>query len=128
MNIEVVAFYPEKFSPLCGGLNGTLHIYLPDMGLEFRGIIVSKRKDHWFFGFPTKSNFDLNTKEKVFYTCASFRDTENYRIFRSALHDVGKAFIEEHFLSDPVKLRKICTELKGLKYGNCRTGSTKPKK
>lgn len=65
MDIEIVEFYLEQQDSSKKTLKGTLHIYLPTHDIDIRGVIVSRRKDFWFFGLPSKLGSNQETGKKL---------------------------------------------------------------
>jgi hypothetical protein len=93
MNIEIVEFYLEQQDNAKKSLKGTLHIYLPECDIDLRGVIVSRRKDFWFFGLPSKVSVDQETGQKIKYPIFTFTDSKKMGILLSNIREKGKSYI-----------------------------------
>lgn len=93
MDIEIIEFYLEQQDSSKQMLKGTLHIYLPKYDIDIRGVIVSKRKDFWFFGLPSKVGVDQETGQKIKYPIFTFTDNNKMLEFVSNIREKGKSYI-----------------------------------
>jgi hypothetical protein len=93
MEIEIVEFYLEQQDTDKKTLKGTLHIYLPIHDIDIRGVIVSRRKDFWFFGLPSKVGSDQETGEKIKYPIFTFTDSKKMGELLSNIREKGKSYI-----------------------------------
>ena len=93
MNLEIVEFYPIEIDQAKGNLNGTLHIFLSDIGVDLRGILVSKRKEYWNFTLPFRKTFTSDT-EVTRYPTFSFRDREKTNQLLQLIRQEGRKFVE----------------------------------
>src|SRR5687768_15203348 len=98
MQIEIVEFYANERDDAKGILVGTLHVHLVDIGVDLRGVLVKKKKDHWFFGMPQGSAINQGTKERIRYPVFSFSDRSKTVELRKVITEQGKAYINKHFL------------------------------
>ena len=76
MDIEIIKLYEiartdEKQHLVC-----TLHIRLPEIGLNIKGITVFKNKNFWYFRLPGRKAFDRSLGKEVYYSCLLFDQQE----------------------------------------------------
>ena len=90
MEIEVQEFYPLKEGKeQKNGKIGTLHVYLPSLDLDIRGIAVFKKKRHYFIQPPSYYGPD-----KVRYPAVSFVNLETQVDFIKSLVRAGSKFMK----------------------------------
>lgn len=98
MELEVIAFYTTDRCDEKELLKGTLHIRLPALGIDIRGIAVSRRKSYWHFGLPLKSSVD-DSGGLVRYPIVCFSDrTQNDELMKE-IRVKGRKFIEQKLFS-----------------------------
>lgn len=95
MNIEIVDFFPERITP--NTVIGTLHVYLPDYGVDLRGLLVHMTSTALHILAPTKTTYDIKEKKKCTYPIFEIMDIEKKKEF----FDFVKA------LARPVIMAKI---------------------
>jgi hypothetical protein len=94
MKVEIVEFYPaEKQAP--NVLRGSLHVYIIDLKMDLRGVLVLKIKNKWNFFLPRHSAIDSETKNKVFYPIINFTDSKKNKELRDSIRYEGKKYIEK---------------------------------
>ena len=94
MNVEIVRFYPLERNDERKTIKGSLHVQFPELGINLRGIFVSRdSKDRWFFGMPNRKGRDHLTNEEVSFPVFSFIDREKSQEFMDYLHTKGIEFI-----------------------------------
>lgn len=80
MRYEFIEFYPRdeksKMHPKC---LGTVHVYLPDVGVDLRGIRVYRNGKQVFFNFPHYRAYDRDQKRIVSYPHFRFTDEKVYQ-------------------------------------------------
>lgn len=93
MDIEIIEFYLEQQDLSKQTLKGTLHIYLPKYDIDLRGVIVSRRKNFWFFGLPSKIGLDHETGQKIKYPIFTFTNSKKTEELLSNIRENGKSYI-----------------------------------
>lgn len=93
MDIEIVEFYEMHRVDEKRILQGSLHIYLIDLDVDLRGIMVRKRNDSWFFGLPSLFGIDPDTKKKVKFPIFSFADRKKTDEMKKLIIKKGKEYI-----------------------------------
>ena len=89
MKFQLVEFYPitkkekKAFKPRSNGNIpiGTLHLYIIDHKIDYRGIRVSVKgaKNKLFFHFPMQLSYDQDTGEPVRYPIMHFVDPQDHK-------------------------------------------------
>lgn len=98
MKIEFIKFYPIQNGKI---LKGSLHVQLPDFGINLRGIFVSRdNKGRYFFGLPKRAGRDEAGNE-VNIQIFSFLDKEKNRDLINCLRTHGEVFIEAWLTNPP---------------------------
>lgn len=101
MNIEIIEFYPssdKKRKEI-----GSLHIYLPDLKLDIRGISVFKNAKHWFFQIPYRFGEEFTEEgRQVQYPIVCFNSPDMEKDFRATVIEKGRAFVEEWLKHNPL--------------------------
>lgn len=96
MKIEILQYYEIDKSELRNKKTlGTMHIKLPDTGIELLGIIVSKINKGYFFSIPFKRCGDKDQKNLVQYPCFVFSDEKKQKDFIDSLKIVGTAYMNK---------------------------------
>jgi len=80
MNIEIVEAYPTQL----GGQNKkriaySLHVYIIDFDIDFRGVIAIKYKDSYIIRMPSRTSLDEETQKYVQYPILSFSNREKFK-------------------------------------------------
>jgi hypothetical protein len=101
MDIEVVEFYTMERNDEKQTLVGSLHVYLTEMDVDLRGVLVKKRKDSWYFELPFLFGKDPETKQKVKFPVFSFVNREKTSELRNVVRDKGKDYIIKNVLAKP---------------------------
>jgi len=97
MEFEIVAFYETHRDDKKALLSGTLHIRLPELGIELRGIRVQKKKD--FFRVALPHGKAVSDGKDVFYPCITFTDREKTKAFLEELRLMAIEYIQENVLN-----------------------------
>jgi len=105
MNIEIVAFYEGDRNDEKELVNGTLHVHLIDIGIDLRGVFVSKKKDYWFFRLPSRKANDESDQE-ILYPIFSFRDREKTSDLMDVIKEKAKSFVEDYIKAHPETQQK----------------------
>lgn len=100
MDIEVVEFYTMERDDEKQILKGSLHVYLPEIDADLRGVMVRKRKDSWFFGLPTLFGIDPDTEKKVKFPVFAFVSREKTDELKKLIREKGKDYIVNNTLSE----------------------------
>jgi len=105
MKIEIVEFYLHSINATDGSFKGTLHVYLCDIQMDLRGIVVTKipGKPKLHFNIPRKS--DTVDGKKVLYPIVSFTDLNKNRLLSQAVRKQGTEYVEK-FMDDFNKAKK----------------------
>ena len=94
MKIEVVAFYPYRIKTKNSLMIGTMHIFLPSLAIEVRGIRVFRKGKRVLF-FMNKGIYDdPETGKRKQYPIFSFKCLDKNKSFMETLQHVGFKFIE----------------------------------
>lgn len=93
MDVEVVEFYTLERDDEKQILKGSLHVYLPDIDADLRGVMVRKRKDSWFFGLPTLFGVDPETGKRVKFPVFAFVNREKTDELKRLIRERGKDYI-----------------------------------
>lgn len=101
MHIELIKFYEITRQDEKQHLIGTLHIRLPEIGLNIKGITVFKKKFFWYFRLPGRKAFDQSLGKEVNYACILFDEKEKNDALFSFLQSEGKKFVEDYLSSTP---------------------------
>lgn len=101
MEIECVGFYPEEKKLKKGNKTlGTLHIYVPDMDMDIRGIkVIQQRNNKYFFEIPYMIKFDTEEKKPVKFPIISFCSRKTQETFIESLIKNGAPFIKQELKS-----------------------------
>jgi len=102
MKVEFCKFYEVKRDG--EHLVGTLHVRLPEIGLNIKGIHVLKKKDFWFIGLPNKKGFDHSLDREVMYTVVLFDERAKNDELISIIRLEGRKFVEDYLNSNPQAL------------------------
>lgn len=112
MEIEIVEFYLAKLTG--DRFAGTLHIYLPEMQLDIRGVIASgKIGEKLFFGLPVKKAYDIDEKKEVMYPIINFTDQTIKDEIIAYLHVNAGAYIAEKIRGTPKHVLNVFKSRKG---------------
>lgn len=103
MDIEVVEFYTMERDDEKQILQGSLHVYLPEIDADLRGVMVRKRKDSWFFGLPILFGVDPETGKKVKFPVFAFVSREKTDELKKLIREKGKDYIIKNILSNSAK-------------------------
>jgi hypothetical protein len=112
MDIEIVEFYPTKRDDKKQMLKGTLHVYLPEIKADLRGVIVVKEKKSWYFGMPVRFGTDTETGESVRFPMFSFIDREKNKELIKLIIEKGKDYINKNIYSLKEDKKSIPSEKK----------------
>lgn len=99
--IEIVEFYPIKHDKEKRYLLGTLHIYIPALHLDIRGIKVVKFRAMWKFSPVYIQGYDHDEKKPVRYPDLLFSDIKLQKHYIHTIRNKGIAYIKENYLSKP---------------------------
>jgi hypothetical protein len=113
MQIEIVNFYPAFREDDKQFLQGTLHVYLIDLGIDIRGVFVSKKRDTWHFSMPFRKMRDA-AGNLIQYPSVIFRDREKNNQLMQSIKEKGKVFIEAYLKANPqpIKPTKFAEQVK----------------
>lgn len=92
MKFEFVDFFPGRLEGSDRVL-GTCHIYLIDIQMDLRGIIVAKDKGKFFFRIPHKKGKCHETGKIIPYPCISFTDQKTNKEILDFLHKEASPLI-----------------------------------
>lgn len=104
MDIEIVEFYEIERDDGKQTLSGTMHVYLVDLGIDIRGIYITKRKGFWFFSTPSR-NVNNSNGDNVRYPFISFRDREKGNEFMKIIRREGQSYVENYLEINPQKIQ-----------------------
>lgn len=110
MQIELKAFYrPDKKTPI-KKIFGTLHIALPEFGIELRGIVVRKTNKGFIFEVPSRHG--MNGPEVIRYPIVEFLDRAKKKELYAELAKTANTFI----LAEAAKLDAIRPKARFKEY------------
>lgn len=92
MKIEVIEFYKSNEN---SNIAGSLHIYVPHLDQDIRGILVIKIKKGYFFKIPWKCGLDEETKKIICYPIVSFANRKTQIDFMNSIVREGSIFMEK---------------------------------
>ena len=95
MEVEVVEFYEKKRKDKKKILSGTMHVYIPELDMDIRGIRVARKQTRWFFFPPSGTALDEETKKWIYYPLVDFVNPEKKRAFITAIRQAGIKYITE---------------------------------
>lgn len=98
MKLEVIEFYPERRDDGKQLLEGSMHVYLPDLDVDLRGVRVIKRKNHWKFITPRKQGVDQDTQLPVKYPVFTFANVKKHKELLDQIQTKGKEYITKKVL------------------------------
>jgi hypothetical protein len=105
MKFEIEAFYPDPRKTKNGFELGTLHIFLPDVGIDLRGIICIKTTYGVKFKLPYQVTKDKETQKHVLYPIVNFIDDKDLYDFKEFCRDEGVKYIQENH-PEVIRLKK----------------------
>jgi hypothetical protein len=92
MRIIIKNFYPFEKQKR-SSLQGSMHIELPDLGIEIKNVHVIQNKKSFLFLIPRWRGIDKNTGDVVFYPLLSFSEKEIQKDFIQSLRNVGHKYL-----------------------------------
>src|ERR1700691_1970269 len=98
MNLEIVGFYELERDDTKESLKGTLLVYMVDLGIDLRGIIVIRKKERILIYMPHKIGIDEETKTQVRYPVFAFTDVAKNKELTDQIRKIGVPFIKEEIL------------------------------
>lgn len=96
MEIEIIAFYVLCDDSVKNVLKGTLHIYLPALGIDIRGVQVERCKDRWYIGLPSRRY--RNGNALATYPVFCFREKTSQNELRRQVKLKGYEYIKKNYL------------------------------
>ncbi len=106
MKVEIIDAYPLKNEKDEADIY-SMHVYLPEIDLDLRGIMVKFVKK-WVFLMPVKSNYDEDTKAVVQFPIASFANLKTNHAFRDNLSIAGTEYMQEKY-AELQKKKRLAT-------------------
>lgn len=95
--IDIVDFYKKGPDEKKQALMGSLHIYIPEMEMDIRGISVFKKKCGYHFQLPFRMGWDYETQKKVMYPVIQFTDHRKNKALMAHVKKKGTEFMENLF-------------------------------
>lgn len=107
MKIEIVEFYPTYISKDLNQASGTLHIYLPEEGIDIRGcrVRLKNNKGNFYAALPHGRQYDEEKKLQN-YPMFSFFDDAKQQELKACLIEEAKKFMVVKIASMTPKQRK----------------------
>jgi hypothetical protein len=102
MQIEIVEYYPAKSSG--AELKGSLHVFLPELGIDVRGILCRKTKNGIRIVLPSKFTADIND-ESVRFPAVVFRDSSKHIEFIKEIIKQAEIYIDKMLKEAPKDVR-----------------------
>ena len=101
MDIEFIKFYETQRDDRREHLIGSLHIRLPELCLNIKGIHVLRKKNYWFVGLPDRRGWDKSLDKEVIYSVILFDSKKMNDELIGILREKGRAFVEDYLKSNP---------------------------
>lgn len=102
MKLEIVKFYETARDDAREYLIGTLHIRLPEFGLNIKGVHVFRKKnDYWFIGLPNRKAFDKTLGKEISYSLILFDEKEKNTLLIDGIRNEGRKFVENYLKDNP---------------------------
>ena len=101
-NIEIVEAYEVKEENGKYKHHWSLHVYIPDFGMDYRGIKVIK-KNRWLFLYPERKVLDLETQEFVRFPILSFSNRDTYKRLCKAIEKKGAEYLDKKLIEENKK-------------------------
>ena len=112
MEIEVINCYITKDDKNKNFLAGSAHVYVPSIGMDFRGIYFRRFDKHFFIDLPfrmgEKAGEVEGTKEECKYPLYTFIDKETHREFVKVLREEIKKYVLKEIvfpLTPPIRTK-----------------------
>ena len=122
MKIELVEFYEISKSKE-KGLRGTVHVFLPELNMDIRGIDVIKLKGKVLVYFPTRKAIDQETKLPVRYPLINFIENAKNQEFRREVRKLVSAYLSKIYDEKKVKKMILPSPNKNKMQDNKKTWS-----
>lgn len=94
MEIEIVEYYPEIATTKKKCKQGTMHVYIIDIGMDIRGIRWIKTKKQWIMLMPHMPALDEG--KRVFYPVISFTDIDKMKDLLTQIKQKGLDYITKN--------------------------------
>ncbi len=97
MKIEIVEFYPfQKGEKKDKKMLGTIHVYLIDYKLDYRGILVFNSPTNYRYKFPGAYQIDPSQdNKKIFFPILAFQNQNDYDTLLDFLKKEGSEYIRK---------------------------------
>ncbi len=90
MKIEIVEFYPKVGKAFIG----SMHIYVPHLDLDIRGVMVKPAKGKYYFVMPFNYYSDEETQKKGKYPVVGFGNRATYLALIDAINKEGNLYMD----------------------------------
>lgn len=108
MDVEIVEFYQLDHKPAKKILTGTMHVYVPQLNADIRGIFVYRKNNFFNFKMPSQKAFDVEENKMVTFPIFNMTDSEVHKQLFKNIREKGKKYIMEKFgIEEFKKLKKI---------------------
>lgn len=94
MEIEIIKFYENAQKVKNLGC-GTLHVYVKNLDIDIRGIIVKKSKNGYKFFMPQKKP-NQNLDSKIRYPIFSFKEPSKTKNLMQLITEKGTEFVSRY--------------------------------
>tara|TARA_R110000868_G_scaffold61144_1_gene185938 strand:- start:501 stop:860 length:360 start_codon:yes stop_codon:yes gene_type:complete len=115
-NVEVIAFYPLVLPPKRNHfLYGSLHIYLPELDVDLRGVIIFSNGKTTTVIMPFKPYFEHGSAIKKSFPIFSFSNREHYADLKKLIAEEAKNYLLENINEVLAEFIKINAKKKSSK-------------
>lgn len=99
MKLEVIEFYTDKRDDAKQFLEGSMHVYLPEIDVDLRGVRVIKKKNYWKFIAPRKQGVDPDTQLTVKYPVFTFANEKKHKELLHLIKTKGVEYVTKQVLN-----------------------------
>lgn len=112
MEIEIIEFYIQKNNIKKKDIKGTMHIRLPQEGIDIRGCFIYSQKGELKAQLPHMTQTDKDGKHT--FPCIVFVDEEKNRLLKTTFKRMAIEYVESNYCSFPevVEVKKDFKEKK----------------
>ncbi len=112
MNFEIIEAYELRFGPETPPRGWSLHVYVPEWGMDIRGARLLKTKSTWFLKMPCQQNYDMEENKLITYPMISFLERGKNKEFMEALKEKAIEYVEKKIADEMIAKEKTFKENK----------------
>ena len=95
MDIEIVEAYLVMKDLNERPKGWSLHVYIPELDMDLRGIQLLKTSSGWYLRMPHLTNWGIDEKKMISFPVITFVENEKTRNFTNLIKEKGVALVEE---------------------------------